>query len=135
MSTVHNTRLVPEPPTFTVKTIIKTFARGWRKECPVCGQKTMFDSYFTMRDTCANCHVNYNREDGEYVASMYLSIMIITFIFIGVYVFMEYALHASLMVELVVLVLLNGLFPIWFYPRSKSLWAAALHLMGRLYAD
>lgn len=135
MSIVQNTPIVPEPPVFTVKTIFQTLGRGWRKECPVCGHKTMFDSYFTMRDTCGNCHVNYNREDGEYVASMYLSIMIITFIFIGVYVFMEYVLKASLTVELIVLVSLNGIFPIWFYPRSKSLWAAALHLMGRLYPD
>jgi uncharacterized protein (DUF983 family) len=135
MSTTHEHTTMSDAPAFTLKSVLQTLGRGWRKECPVCGEKTMFDGYFTMRNKCSNCGVNYNREDGEYVASMYLSIMIITFIFIGVYVFMEYVLSASLTVELVVLVALNGFFPIWFYPRSKSLWAAVLHLMGRLYPD
>ncbi|MBS1903961.1 MAG: DUF983 domain-containing protein [Bacteroidetes bacterium] len=135
MNHSHDHTALHTDPSFTSKHIVQILLRGWRKQCPVCGEKTMFSSYFTMRDRCANCGVNYNREDGEYVASMYLSIMIITVIFVAVYVVLEYGFNASLTVELIVLVALNGLFPIWFYPRSKSLWAAALHLMGRLYPD
>jgi uncharacterized protein (DUF983 family) len=135
MNELHDHRALHTDPTFTTKHIIRTLVRGWRKQCPVCGEKTMFESYFTMRDKCANCGVNYSREDGEYVSSMYLSIMIVTVLFVIAFVILEFVFQASLAVELTLLVLLNGIFPIWFYPRSKSLWAAALHLMGRLYPD
>lgn len=135
MNAPHKHLAIGEPPAFTLKNVLQIMGRGWRKECPVCGEKTMFSSYFNMRETCANCGVNYNREDGEYVASMYMSVSIVTVIFIALYVVLEYVLHASLTVELIVLVAINGLFPVWFYPRSKSIWAAVLHLMGRLYPD
>lgn len=135
MSEPQKPLTVIETPAFTIKNVRLIIGRGFRKECPACGEKTMFSSYFNMRETCANCGVRYDREDGEYVAAMYMSIMIVTVIFVALYVVLEYEFHASLMVELLVLVTINATFPIWFYPRSKGIWAGVLHLVGRLYPD
>ncbi len=120
---------------FKLKFLLTTFGRGWRKVCPACGEAKMFPKYFTMRDKCPQCGVVYERENGEYMASMYLSIIITEFLFVICYIIMNYVLETSLWVTLGVLLPLNGLFPVWFYPKSKSLWAAALHVMGGLYKD
>ena len=120
---------------FKLAFLLRTFGRGWRKVCPACGEAKMFTSYFTMRPVCPHCGVVYERENGEYMASMYLSIIITEFLFVICYIFMNYILETSMWVTLAFLLPLNGLFPVWFYPKSKSLWAAALHVMGGLYKD
>ncbi|HYM20536.1 MAG TPA: DUF983 domain-containing protein [Candidatus Kapabacteria bacterium] len=120
---------------FTLSFVLRTLSRGLRKKCPSCGAVSMFKTYYTMHQTCPNCGVRFERENGEYVTSMYISIMITEVLFVIFYLFLNYALGTSVVVMLAILVPFNGLFPVWFYPRSKSLWAAALMLMGRLYPD
>ena len=88
-----------------------------------------------MRKTCPVCGVRYEREDGEYVTSMYISSMMSGVLFVILYVIMNYGLGVSFELQMWTLVPFALLFTIWFYPLSKSLWAAALHLMGRLYPD
>ena len=113
---------------------MRVLIRGWRKMCPSCGKAPAFKRFFTMHETCPNCGVRYEREDGEYVAAMYLSIFITGLLFVFLFILLEF-LDTSLLVELLILMPVIGLFPVWFYPRSKSIWAAALYLMGGLYAD
>ena len=88
-----------------------------------------------MHKTCPNCGVRYEREDGEYVTSMYISSMFSGVLFVVLYVFMNYVLELSFELMLWILMPFALFFTIWFYPTSKCLWAAALQLMGRLYPD
>jgi uncharacterized protein (DUF983 family) len=121
--------------TMTAGLLFQTFSRALRKICPNCGQAPMFKSFFKMHDKCPNCGVVYERENGEYVASMYLSIFITGLIFIFLFIVLEYILKVSLATQLWVLMPVIGLFPVWFYPLSKSIWAGVLYMMGSLYSD
>ncbi len=132
----HTTRYNTHPPLpFGMKLVLRSLWRGWNKLCPVCGQGKMFRTFFNMNQTCPTCGVRYERESGEYVTSMYISIVITEILFVIFYLILNYVFEASTWLMVGILVPFNGLFVVWFYPRSKSLWAAVLHLMGGLYQD
>ncbi len=125
----------PEAPLFTFPLALRSVGRGLRKRCPACGAPTMFRTFFKMAEVCSNCHVVFSREQGSYTGAMYLNILITEALFVFGFVLMEFVIGTSMMVEIAVLVPFNALFPVWFFPRSRGLWAAVLYLCGDLYAD
>jgi uncharacterized protein (DUF983 family) len=125
----------PPAPPFTLPLALKAVSRGLRKRCPACGENTMFRTFFKMEPVCSNCHVVYSREQGSYTGAMYLNILIPEALFVFGFVLMEFIIGSTATVEIAVLVPFNGLFPVWFFPRSRGLWAAVLYLCGDLYAD
>ncbi|SDW15266.1 DUF983 domain-containing protein [Litoreibacter albidus] len=50
--------------------------RGWRRQCPSCGQGPMFSGYLTVRDECPVCHepMSHHRADD---GPAYLTILIV----------------------------------------------------------
>ncbi len=61
--------------------------KGLRKRCPVCAEKDIFASFFTIREQCPNCGLEFEREEGYWLGAMVvaMALVIITFtaIFLG----------------------------------------------------
>ncbi len=125
----------PQAPAFTLPLALRSIGRGLRKACPACGEKTMFRKYFQMEPICSNCGVIFSREQGSYTGAMYLNILVTEFLFVFGFILLEFVIGTSTMLEIAVLVPFNGLFPVWFFPRSRGLWAGVLYLCGDLYPD
>jgi uncharacterized protein (DUF983 family) len=123
------------PPPFTIGGGIKSILMGLSLRCPSCDKGKLFKSYFKMNQHCPNCGVQLEPEQGAYVGAMYLNILVTEAIFVVVYIVLNYGYDLSVLPELAILVPLNGLFPILFYPRSKGLWAGVLYLAGDLQRD
>ena len=124
-----------QPKDIAPATALHAISDGIRLRCPACGNPSMFRSFFTMRPFCPECGVVYEREQGSYVGAMYLNLILTEFFFIIGFVLLEVVFHASTLTELLILVPFNGLFPVWFYPRSRGVWAGILYLCGDLYRD
>lgn len=108
---------------------------GIRHKCPNCEQGTLFRSYFTLHKTCQNCGVRFERETGEEVGGMSLSIVVLGIIFLSLYPLIEIFTDWSLWLHLAIWLPFCILFPILFYPYSRSLWVVFLSMTNSIHKD
>ena len=52
--------------------------RGLRRRCPRCGVGRLYDGWYTLRKSCANCNWTYEPESGSTWAFMYISTACLT---------------------------------------------------------
>src|ERR671925_255840 len=86
--------------------------RGLRKRCPRCGERDTFVGWFQMRMTCPRCDLRFAREEGGFLGAMTLN----------------YATAIGVWIVVIGIAL-------WFYPRSRMLWAAVEFLVLRSDPD
>jgi uncharacterized protein (DUF983 family) len=107
--------------------------RGLRKRCPRCGERRVFRSWFHLIERCPNCDLRFEREQGGFLGAMTVNFLVAVVawvaLFVAVLVFTvpDVPVGPLLVASVVVLVLM----PLWFYPRSKTLWAAIEFLVAR----
>jgi len=111
--------------------------RGLAKRCPRCGERDLFVHWLRIRDRCPRCRLRLEREEGGFLGAMtinYSATMLtwVAFLVIWLLVDLPGVRVAPLTVASVVLV---GLFPLVFYPVSKTLWAAVDYLVLRSSPD
>jgi uncharacterized protein (DUF983 family) len=100
--------------------------RGLRKRCPRCGTKGIFTSWSKLVPACPSCGLVFEREEGYWVGAIIVNTAVTetTFflLFIGtILITMPDVAWGPL---LGVALGTNAIVPIWFYPRSKTLWVA-----------
>lgn len=101
---------------------------GLRLKCPVCEQGNLFKTPFTMNKTCPHCGVRFEREQGEEVGGMSVSIVITALIFLLGYGITEVLTDWPLWVHFAIWMPFAILFPIFFYRYSRSLWVVFLYV-------
>lgn len=98
--------------------------RGIRKRCPNCGGGKIFDGWFTLKDHCPTCGYLFEREEGYWVSAIIVNVGVIQSMFIVLFIAVVIATAPD--VQWVPLLVLGGvmnlLFPIFFYPLSKTVW-------------
>ena len=115
----------------------RALVRGLRKRCPRCGVGGVFSGWFTLRKSCPRCDLRFEKEEGGFLGAMVLNFTVAVGLWIVVF-FAGVALTVPdvpvaplLAMSVVVLVLV----PLWFYPRSKTLWAAVEFMVLRTDPD
>lgn len=105
--------------------------RGLRRHCPRCGQSGVFESWMEMIEACPRCGLIYEQEEGYWVGALTINTVVTLFGFGFVILFLAIATWPNTPVPLLVTVgvIAGILFPIFFYPFSKTLWVA-LDLMA-----
>jgi uncharacterized protein (DUF983 family) len=126
---------IPDPEANPVKNIKDVISCGMKRICPHCRKVKMFRTYFHMYKYCPNCGVKYEREAGEYIVAMYINILLTEVLFIAGYLLTDFFFGWPVWIQITIWASFNAFFPMWFYPRSKALWAAGLELGGGLYRD
>ena len=95
-----------------------------RKRCPNCGEKKIWKSYGQMNETCPDCGLRFEREEGYWVGAMIVAIaipiglLLLVFVLPMIITWPDVPWMKLLIVAFVVL----GLSPIVFYPHSKTIW-------------
>ena len=105
--------------------------RGLRKRCPRCGERDTFVSWFQTRKTCPRCELRFEKEEGGFLGAMTLNYVVAIVLWLVVLiagVVMTVPDVPVLPLMLLSAVVLIGV-PLWFYPRSKMLWAAVEFLV------
>lgn len=111
--------------------------RGLRKRCPRCGERDTFAGWFRMRSACPRCDLRFAKEEGGFLGAMTLNYLLaigawLVVLAVGVALTVpDVPVVPMLAISAVVLI---GL-PLWFYPRSKMLWAAVEFLVARSNPD
>lgn len=104
------------------------YARALRLRCPACGGGPVFVSWFTMCPCCPSCGIRYDREPegGYWVGSYTINLFVTEAVFLIVFVGALYLTWPTPPWDLLLYgdVGLMLLFPIFFFPFSKTLFVA-----------
>ena len=98
--------------------------RGLTRKCPNCGHGGIFDSWFKLKDRCPTCSYPFEREEGYWVSAIIVNTAVIEGLFLIVFIAVVLATAPNIewVPLLVVGVVMNVLFPIFFFPLSKTVW-------------
>lgn len=110
---------------------IRAFWRGLRRSCPLCGERKIFNSWFELKSSCPNCTLNFDREPGWWIGGMIINLagaMLLFALIFGLALFLFWPDVPWVAVGVVGTVAMI-VFPIVFYPMSKTLWLAVDLLM------
>lgn len=107
--------------------LVGRIVRALRLRCPRCGEGKLFSGWFKMNDCCTKCGLDFRREPGFYLGSIYfnygLTAMVVTIAYVGAMVSghgQNPALFWSAGAFCV-------LFPIWYFRYARSLWLGMDH--------
>ena len=120
-------------PLFPEVSATKALLRGFRKRCPRCGERDTFVSWFQPKRACPRCELRFAREEGGFLGAMTLNYTVaiglwLVALIVGVVLTVpDVPVVPLLIMSAVVLI---GV-PLWFYPRSKMIWAAVEFLVLR----
>jgi uncharacterized protein (DUF983 family) len=59
----------------------RALGNGLRKRCPVCAERDLFESYFSIRRRCPNCGLVFEREDGYWLGAMIVAMALVIIAF------------------------------------------------------
>jgi uncharacterized protein (DUF983 family) len=111
--------------------------RGLRKRCPRCGERNTFVTYFEMRTACPRCGLRFAREEGGFLGALTLNyimafaVWVVLLVVVLIFTVPDVPVAPLLAGSVVLMVLM----PLWFYPRSKMIWAGVEFLVARSDPD
>lgn len=111
--------------------------RGLAKRCPLCGNRKVFESWGRMVHACGRCGHVFERDEGYWVGAIIVNTAVTEILFFSLFI-------ATLVVMLpdvpwqsllAVAVATNLVFPIAFYPFSKTVWVAFDSYFNRSHTE
>jgi uncharacterized protein (DUF983 family) len=111
--------------------------RGLRKRCPRCREPRIFRSWLHVIERCPRCDLRFEREQGGFLGAMTINFLVAVVVWVVMlavvlmFTVPDVPVAPLLIASVVVLVPI----PLWFYPRSKMLWAAIEFLVLRSDPD
>jgi uncharacterized protein (DUF983 family) len=115
----------------------RAFARGLTRRCPRCGSGRLFRRWLKVRDRCPRCGLRLEREEGGFLGAMTINYGVTTLAWmVLLVVWLIVDLPGLRVVPLAVTsVALVALFPLLFFPFSKTIWATIDYLVYRSSPD
>jgi len=104
--------------------LIVALRRAVRLRCPRCGATPLFRGWFRMADACALCGLRFERAQGYFVGAIYVNYAATTVLALGGFFVLWGMFDLSTRTQLLVLVPVVLVFPLWFFRYSRSLWLA-----------
>jgi uncharacterized protein (DUF983 family) len=100
--------------------------RGATKACPRCGGRGLFERWFTLRNRCPHCSLTFEREEGYWTGAIGANIIMTELIFVSLMLAAFIWTWPDPPVREMIIggVLFTILFPMFFYPFSKTCWMA-----------
>ena len=100
-------------------------SRALRRRCPRCGAGA-FDSYFHMKETCQQCGLHFEREDGYWSGALIINttVTFASFLLVfvgGTLITWPDVPWGALMATTIAI---NAAIPVLFYPQSKTTCSA-----------
>ena len=90
-----------------------------------------------MRNECPRCHLRFAKEEGGFLGALTLNYLVAILAWLVLLVVAliltvpDVPVAPLLLMSLVIMVLV----PVWFYPRSKMIWAAVEFLVAKSDPD
>jgi len=104
--------------------VLRALGRAIRLRCPRCGATPLFRGWFRMAESCALCGLRFERAQGYFVGAIYINYAVTTLIAVGGFFLLWGQFGFSTRAQLLVLVPIVVVFPLWFFRYSRSFWLA-----------
>jgi uncharacterized protein (DUF983 family) len=112
-----------------------TLLRGLRLRCPACGQSSIVQRPFKIKDQCPSCSAHFKREEGFFVGAISINVVTTELVILALYMMSLPIISSHDQLVLVILFTVALLFPVAFYHHSWSLWLSFDHLVETLPTD
>jgi uncharacterized protein (DUF983 family) len=108
----------------TFQRILLLAWRGWTKSCPRCGERGLFQRWFTLKRQCPSCSLQFEREEGYWTGAMGANIIMTELVFVSLMIATFVLTWPDPPVAWMIAggVIFTILFPMFFYPFSKTIW-------------
>jgi uncharacterized protein (DUF983 family) len=108
----------------------RALRRALALRCPRCGGTPLFPGrgisrWFTMAPGCALCGLRFERAQGYWVGAIYVNYGVTVLLALGGALALWGIAGVSTAQQLWFWLPFVGLFPLWFFRYSRSLWLAA----------
>jgi uncharacterized protein (DUF983 family) len=106
--------------------------RALRLRCPVCGQASMFTTWFRMRERCPRCVWRFEREEGYFTGAIAINLVVAELVLCAAAIWLI-AEGVPLFVSIPIGIVAAFALPLLGWPFSRSLWVAldlVLHPIG-----
>ena len=92
----------------------------------MCGQNKLFRRWVVMVETCPRCGFRFERAPGQWLGSWFLNICLAQVLVLGIVLGGAIASfqHPAIAQIAVAGAIAAVLFPLWFFPYSRTLWVA-----------
>lgn len=107
------------------------FIRAVLLKCPACGEGAINASWLRMHERCPKCELDFRRESGFYLGSIYFNYGLTGLIVSCVGAPMVLSREVSFNVMLAIMAVFCVAFPIWFLRYARSMCIAMDHLFDR----
>ena len=98
--------------------------RALQRRCPYCGAAGIFRTWFELHETCPDCGIGFDREEGYFLGAMAINLVVAEGVTVGVVTAVMVFATLELLPLEVVAISLAVLLPILFYPYSRMSWMA-----------
>jgi hypothetical protein len=118
--------------------LIKMLLRGTARHCPRCGSGKVFESWFTMKERCPRCDLQFEgpAEEGFFLGAFTVNFVVTSGLLllglVGYIVASAVGDPPDLATCIIAAAVFCVLFPIFFYGFARSIWVAfelAMHNM------
>ena len=102
-------------------------SRALTRRCPYCGSPKIYENYFALREQCPRCGIHFEREEGYFLGAYALNLITAEFVGLGLAIFLIFKTdlqHLSLIWQEAIAVALAIVFPVTFFPFSRTVWIA-----------
>lgn len=96
--------------------------RAMRLRCPRCGKGALLKHGFTTHRECEVCSLRFEREEGYWIGAIYVNLISTQLLIVGGLFLLMFATDLTLWWQIGALASLAIIYPILFYPFSKSIW-------------
>ena len=124
-------------PLFAEVGTARALLRGFRKRCPRCAARDGFRSWFQLKSLCPRCGLRFEAEEGGFLGAMVLNYSVTLGVWVVVLVVGLVLTVPDIPVVPMTLMSMALVITvtIWFYPRSKMIWAAVEFLVAKSNPD
>jgi uncharacterized protein (DUF983 family) len=114
------------PPRCDNASVLRRFGRALLRRCPNCGQRGIVRRLLTLAERCPRCGLRFERHEGYWLGAIAINTGATIVVFFVVFVAGMVATWPDVPWNglLALTVAVNLVFPILFYPWSKTLWVA-----------
>ena len=109
--------------------------RCLRLRCPACGQSSIVQRPFKIKDQCPECGSHFKREEGFFVGAISINVVMTEVFILLLYLISMPFIGTYYQTVLTTLFIVALIFPVAFYHHSWSLWLCFDHLVETLPKD
>lgn len=118
------------PPDSRPGRALRVARRALALRCPRCGEAGLFEGRFRMRAACPACRLVFERAPGYFVGAIYVNYAVTAGLAVGGFLVLWAGFGLPPVWQLALWGPFAVLFPLWFFPWSRSLWLALEYLLN-----